>query len=430
MAQELFPVAAIMAGLRRPQYICTFCGMPVPAEEVVWYANTKGGTRKYPKVSHTTCRREAKRLAYRARYSRTGTTRVLKADREAFAADGRKWCSKCQAARPLDHFSNCVTSSDGKTGWCRYCSASQAKQRRHERSGVPARVHVSLEDRVSYAKQGLKYCPSCQQAHPYEEFKNSPKAKARHEGRCYACQLAKNLGNGITGQAVRAKRDANDGTCDICGGRAVLVIDHDHSVYGDASLRGIICRTSCNLSLGYMKDSPELLSRLMAYLHKHALALRRSRRKKPRPQRRPVRKRMLALSEYAALQAAGHKWCPDCQAAYPISEFAGQTRLSSVCRMCLSARKKGPGVSGRAVRRLWAKRGTACNVCGRMDTLRLDHDHACKGDAGLRGILCIDCNSTLGRVKDSVRHIAHLQQYLLHWKKECARSISTSGEVS
>jgi hypothetical protein len=405
-----------MSPSKRPRYICTLCGKPVPPEEIPWYANKKGGKKKYPKVSHTECRRKKKRLAYTARYSKTGTTRVLRADREAFAAEGKKWCSQCQTARPLEDFSNCAASADGKAGWCRYCTASKAKQRRHQRSGVPARVHVSLEDRVSYAKKGLKYCPSCQQAHPYEEFKNSPKANAKHEGRCYACQLAKNLGNGITGPAVRAKREASNGACEICNARGVLVMDHDHSLYGDASLRGVICRNPCNLVLGYMQDSPQLFKKLAAYINSHQRLVRRSRSPKITTSKSCKNKKRLTRSEHEALRAAGRKWCPDCQSHYSAEEFPGATKLASVCRMCLSARKKGQGVTGRAVRRMWEARGSRCNVCSRTEKLRIDHDHKIKGDASLRGVLCIHCNSALGRLQDSMPHMLLLRDYLLRWR--------------
>jgi len=408
-----------MAKKRRTANKCKLCGKPVPPEEIRWYANKKGG-KKYPKIYHLECAREIGRQRHRTRYSKTGTTRVLRADREAFAVEGKKWCSQCQTARPLEDVSECAASSDGKMGWCRFCSSRLSKQRRHARDGVPARVHVSLEDRVSYAEQGLKYCPRCQQAHPYEEFRNSPTAKLPHRALCRACAAAKLLGNGITGPAVRAKRVANDGACDICRARGALVIDHDHSLSGDASLRGVICRSPCNLVLGYMQDSPQLLEKLAKYIHSHQRFVQRSKAKRATTARSEKHKKRLTLSEYEALKAAGRKWCPDCQSHYLFEEFGGSKKLASVCRMCLSARKKGQGVTGRAVRRIWDTRGSKCNVCSRTEKLRLDHDHNMNGDASLRGVLCIHCNSALGRLKDSVHHIRLLQKYLRRWK-------STSG---
>jgi hypothetical protein len=404
-----------MAQQKRPEYICKLCGKPVPSEEIRWYANKKGG-KKYPKIYHLACARELGRRRHRVRYSKTGTTRVLKEDRETFAAAGKKWCSQCQTARPLNDFSDCATSSDGKMGWCRFCTAKLSKQRRHERLGVPARVHVSLEDRLSYAEQGLKYCPRCQQAHPYEEFRNSPTAKLPHRGLCRACAAAKLLGNGITGPAVRAKREANHGACEICGARGVLVIDHDHSLFGDASLRGVICRNPCNLALGYMQDSPQLLEQLAEYIRSHQRLMQRTKANKTNTSRPGQNKKRLTRSEYAELRAAGRKWCPDCQSDYLFEEFAGSKKLATVCRMCLSARKKGRGVTGQAVRRMWETRGSRCNVCSRTEKLRLDHDHKIKGDASLRGVLCIHCNSALGRLLDSIPHMLLLRDYLLRWR--------------
>jgi hypothetical protein len=405
-----------MAKKKRSVFKCKLCSTPVPPDEIRWYANKKGGDKKYPKIYHLECAREIGRRRHRTRYSKTGTTRVLKADREAFAAEGHKWCKQCQKARPLDDFSDCTTSSDGKMGWCRFCTASSTKRRRHSKHGVPARVHVSMEDRIRYTQQGLKYCPRCQTAHPYEEFQNSPTAKLPHRCLCRACASAKLLGNGITGRAVRAKRQANDGTCDICGSQGVLVVDHDHSVAGDASLRGVICRQSCNLVLGYMQDSPELLERLAKYIQSHHASLQRPRAKKTGTGRSHRHRKVLTSSEHSQLRAAGRKWCPGCQSDYQANEFSGSRHQSSECRMCLSARKKGIGVTGRAVRRMWETRGARCNVCHRTEKLRLDHNHKIKGDASLRGVLCIHCNSALGRVKDSVSHIVLLRDYLLGWR--------------
>lgn len=65
-----------------------------------------------------------------------------------------------------------------------------------------------------------------------------------------------------------------------------------------------------------------------------------------------------------------------------------------------------------------AKQNNLCAVCQKPETrtfrgkvrhLSVDHDHA----TGLvRGIICDNCNTTLGRVNDSVEHLRLLIAYL------------------
>lgn len=59
--------------------------------------------------------------------------------------------------------------------------------------------------------------------------------------------------------------------CEICGGLGKICFDHDHSKGEKTkeSFRGWIC-TRCNITLGYTKDSPELLRRLADYLENYS----------------------------------------------------------------------------------------------------------------------------------------------------------------
>lgn|SRR6185503_2558605 len=53
-----------------------------------------------------------------------------------------------------------------------------------------------------------------------------------------------------------------DGRCAVCSERKRLYVDHCHAT---GRVRGLLCR-DCNLALGHLKDSPELLTYLLAYL--------------------------------------------------------------------------------------------------------------------------------------------------------------------
>lgn len=52
-----------------------------------------------------------------------------------------------------------------------------------------------------------------------------------------------------------------ENACAVCGDLGQLVVDHCHTT---GKIRGLLCHP-CNLSLGKMKDSPELIRKLAEY---------------------------------------------------------------------------------------------------------------------------------------------------------------------
>lgn len=65
----------------------------------------------------------------------------------------------------------------------------------------------------------------------------------------------------------------------------------------------------------------------------------------------------------------------------------------------------------------WFSR-TQCEVCGIESPLSVDHDHACcnkqSSSCGrcIRGMLCLSCNTTLGRMQDDPARLRALASYL------------------
>lgn len=72
--------------------------------------------------------------------------------------------------------------------------------------------------------------------------------------------------HGITGEDLARMFERQDGKCAGCVGALLLNkdthVDHDHLT---GRLRGLLC-SSCNRGLGYLKDSPEILSRLALHV--------------------------------------------------------------------------------------------------------------------------------------------------------------------
>lgn len=72
---------------------------------------------------------------------------------------------------------------------------------------------------------------------------------------------------------------------------------------------------------------------------------------------------------------------------------------------------------------LLVAQGGGCAICGGVDATRrlnVDHDHKCcpgRGSCGecVRGLLCINCNLTLGTAKDSPATLRSALRYLAEY---------------
>ena len=67
---------------------------------------------------------------------------------------------------------------------------------------------------------------------------------------------------GLTPELYDSIVERQRGCCKICGGIGPLVFDHDHDTN---KFRGLICN-SCNVGLGYFKNSSQILSSAIQYL--------------------------------------------------------------------------------------------------------------------------------------------------------------------
>lgn len=77
--------------------------------------------------------------------------------------------------------------------------------------------------------------------------------------------LRQEIEAGIPYDDLRGKRHFSFvGVCTICKTEGKLHVDHDHST---GLTRGLLCH-SCNVGLGHMRDSPDILRSAIAYLKK------------------------------------------------------------------------------------------------------------------------------------------------------------------
>lgn len=67
---------------------------------------------------------------------------------------------------------------------------------------------------------------------------------------------------GITSEQVRALEIHQQGECRLCGVKAKLVVDHNHTT---GEVRSLLCK-NCNTGLGMLQDSSILLRLAASYL--------------------------------------------------------------------------------------------------------------------------------------------------------------------
>ena len=144
-----------------------------------------------------------------------------------------------------------------------------------ERSPKPGDKRIPSTHRDS---EGRKLCTNCLRYKEESEFQRGS-AKDGLQSHCEDCVYFR----GLRRKHGLSKWDwvqlvSRTGGCGICGSLVSgsphtdrLSVDHDHSCCPDynntcgSCVRGVLCH-SCNLGLGYFKDSKELLTKAMDYL--------------------------------------------------------------------------------------------------------------------------------------------------------------------
>lgn len=203
-----------------------------------------------------------------------------------------KPCAHCHEIKASEHFAKCLTARDGLQSWCRACCNSQqrAKYQRKRPSPPPAGMkrcsrckqvkETSGFPKDSSEQDGLHcQCKECSAQTTREYRKRHPDrvkeanrrncAKQKTEGYAFYHEHweryrdhALRVRYGIDFATYDKMRAAQNGLCAICGHHKKLDVDHDHKT---GKVRGLLCR-SCNIGIGYLKESPELLRSAADYL--------------------------------------------------------------------------------------------------------------------------------------------------------------------
>jgi hypothetical protein len=160
-------------------------------------------------------------------------------------------CNKCGESKPQDDFYKQPRNKSGYMGHCKICE--QARKNSNNRKHKEADPEKWAERRRGYVKTYKKRHPDRQAAYDHRrnlrrKYGITPETYAellaRQGGKCAGCL-----------SEPRNKRFA---------------VDHDHSCCPNQQtcgncIRGLLCG-NCNTALGLLRDSEEILARLLQYV--------------------------------------------------------------------------------------------------------------------------------------------------------------------
>jgi hypothetical protein len=225
--------------------VCTRCGVEQGAEDFPVDRSKATGRRSWCKICANESRQRwydsvrraqsrhacivcgAEKIASEFRSGvRGGRLNICVACTEATPA-GRKICSKCREAKPLDQFYPHNQSRDGKQPSCKPCFEWQKLESELLHPGSIRRRRSNAHIRRSYKLTATEYQALVEQT----------------GGLCMACGQP---------ETIKAKD----------GGAWPLCVDHNHET---GEVRGLLCH-SCNRAAGAVNDDPVRLRAVAAYL--------------------------------------------------------------------------------------------------------------------------------------------------------------------
>lgn len=123
---------------------------------------------------------------------------------------------------------------------------------------------------------------------------------------------------------------------------------------------------------------------------------------------RPKKARPAAL-----VVPVGHKWCASCETVKPLDDFRQKSNYCKPCHLD-SNRRALYGMAKGDYERMYAEQDGRCAICRRKcrrggETLCVDHDHK---TGAIRGLLCNDCNRSLGGFGDDPERLRSAANYV------------------
>lgn len=179
-----------------------------------------------------------------------------------------KTCSKCGVSKGGEEFTlrrpDCKVCQKAYRAKNREKIAAYQKVRRAEN-----REELAAKAKVYYIKNRKVLAVKAKAYHIKNRGEIAAKAKARRDKNREEHNINKKESRyGLTTGDFKRMFTEQCGVCAICSGtgdKMGLCIDHDHTT---KEVRRLLCRT-CNLALGYLKDSSKVARAAMKYLENY-----------------------------------------------------------------------------------------------------------------------------------------------------------------
>lgn len=176
-----------------------------------------------------------------------------------FRKTGMKFCTKCNAEKPLSQFYSRANRRPNRTtervynAECKACTRTRVNQRGDRFADLADEIEVPPEKR----------CSKCRSVKPAAQFSINRRKRTGLSDHCYACIRDRRYGL-ASGQydELFAQQGGTCAICHRCPRQVALSVDHDHVT---GRVRGLLCQ-NCNAALGMFKDDPALLARAIDYL--------------------------------------------------------------------------------------------------------------------------------------------------------------------
>jgi hypothetical protein len=169
--------------------------------------------------------------------------------------------------KPFTAFGKNRSLGDGLSFYCLECNRATSNAHYRKRR---AALGQKVKD-LSWVPDGFRWCPSCEQAVPVEDYIRNLASPSGFGGRCKPChnRLSKEAywvrRYGLTKEDVDGLRAAQGDRCAICGDPGPQHLDHDHA---SGRIRRLLCQR-CNHGLGLFRDDPYLLHVAALYVEGH-----------------------------------------------------------------------------------------------------------------------------------------------------------------
>lgn len=168
------------------------------------------------------------------------------------AATGDQICSTCSQSKSVQSFAADPRARNGRSYRCLACDDIRGAALHQKRTAF-WRQHDPYQEHPT----GKKICPRCTVDCEVRRFSRGRSNADGLQNVCRTCQ--------VVAWQLRTFGVSSDGkSCEICGATARVGVDHNHVTL---AIRGFLC-TQCNTALGLLKESPQRLRAMIAYIER------------------------------------------------------------------------------------------------------------------------------------------------------------------